>query len=60
MSPELATSPTEGQVPNPDPGGKPAVRQTAERKDRMGPPTLCGTNVSLYRIHFRRYWTGVW
>ena len=20
----------------------------------------CGTNVSLYRIHFHRYWTGVW
>ncbi len=39
-SPDLATSPTEEQVSSPDPGGKPAVRQTAERKDWMGPPTL--------------------
>ena len=39
-SPDLAASPTEGQVFNPDPRGKPAVRQTAERKDWMGLPTL--------------------
>jgi len=38
--PDLATAATDGQVSNPDPGGKPAVRQTTERKDRMGPPTL--------------------
>jgi hypothetical protein len=37
----LLTPPSAGpEVSNPDPGGKPAVRQTAERKDRMGPPTL--------------------
>jgi len=39
-SPDLAAAATEGQVSNPDPGGKPAVRQTAKRKDSMGPPTL--------------------
>ena len=38
--PDLATSATEGQVSNHDSGGKPAVRQTAERKDQMGPPPL--------------------
>jgi len=36
-SPDLATSPTEEQVSNPDSGGRPAVRQTAERK---GPATF--------------------
>src|SRR5208283_1103054 len=40
-----------------------------KREDRPGHPVfwhktgwghpLCGTNVSLYRIHFHRYWTGV-
>jgi len=38
--PDLATTASEGQVSNPDSGGKPAVRQTAERKDWVGPPTL--------------------
>ena len=46
-SPDLATAPTEGQVSNPDPGGKPAVRQTAERKDWMGPPNA---NQGFYRF----------
>jgi len=39
-SPDLATSPSQGQVFNPDPGGKPAVRQTVKQKHRMGLPTL--------------------
>jgi len=39
-SPDLDTSPTEVQVFNPNPGGKPAVRQTVKQKDRMGLPTL--------------------
>ena len=38
--PDLATAATEGQVSNPDSGGKPAVRQTVERKDWIGPPAL--------------------
>jgi len=34
-SPDLATSATEGQVTNPDPGGKPAVKQTAGCGDSL-------------------------
>src|SRR5208283_3665431 len=37
----------------PEPGGS----KTTHERGR-GPP-LCGTYVSLYRIHFHRYWTDV-